>query len=75
MNVVERAKFQWESELGINWTEEQWNKLKCVNHSCSKNVNIQENRYKMACKWYLTPERIKMFMQSNGECAGGAKES
>lgn len=53
--------------MGIKWIEEEWSKLKCVNYSCSKNVSIRENCYKMIWGWYLTLNRIKMFLQPNGK--------
>lgn len=38
---IERAKLQWEKDLGISWTEEQWEKLKKLTHlSCSCNTAI-----------------------------------
>lgn len=44
------------------FTDEQWCNIKWFNIAFSINVSIQENRFKLLQRWYLTPARIFTFL-------------
>lgn len=52
----------------LGW-EEKWCRLKYFNQTFSGNVSIQENRFKVVSRWYLTPRRLtKFFPQIEENC-------
>lgn len=69
INTGELAKSQWERDLLISWAEDQWLNLKKFNLSCSQNIVIQENEFKMLYRWHLTPSKLKvMFHHLDARC-------
>lgn len=42
VHSVDNIKSKWEKELGLNWIDKEWDKLKQVNYSCSRNVGVQD---------------------------------
>lgn len=55
----------------MSLSEDEW-----LRRTTSKNVNIQENRFKVTNGWYLTPNRlVKMFPNMREECwrCGGSQ--
>lgn len=65
----ERVKSQWEKDLAVSWTEEEWLNLKKSNIFCSQSTTIWENCYKTIYRWHLVPSKLKkMFPQSDGKC-------
>lgn len=49
---------RWESELSIDLTSTEWERIHNHIHKGSINVSTQENRYKIFTNWYRTPDKI-----------------
>lgn len=52
---------QWDRDLNIDLTTEDWKHVHNHIHKGSLNISTQENRYKIFTKWYRTPDRIHKF--------------
>lgn len=52
---------QWEQDLNIDLTTEEWTHVHNHIHKGSLNISTQENRYKIFTKWYRTPDKIHKF--------------
>lgn len=48
------VKDRWGKDLRMEITEEEWRRIKRFNGSFVGNVSIQENRFKIIHRWYLT---------------------
>lgn len=59
VKTVENYKLKWEQDLQMQWTDEQWWALCRLNQACSRNVVIQENRFKILHRWHLTHRIIE----------------
>lgn len=70
VNTGELAKLQWERDLLISWSEDEWMNLKKKSAlSCSQNIAIQENQFKMIYRWHLTTSKLKvMFHHLDARC-------
>lgn len=63
------AKTRWENDLGDGVSEGKWYRIKNFSWSFSQNVGIQESRFKLLSRWYLTLDKLaKMYPQMKGEC-------
>lgn len=66
---VDTAKFRWEWDLQTVISEESWVSIRRFNIMFSAYASIQENRYKLVQRWYLTPNRMaKLFRQGTRKC-------
>lgn len=52
---VARIRAQWERDLLVTCTEEEWRNLKIFNYSCSRNISTRENHCETLYRWDLTP--------------------
>lgn len=60
ISVEDKAKRGWEKALMVELSSVYWQQLKWFN--LSGNVAIQENRFKVLARWYLTPIKLaKMY--------------
>lgn len=67
--TVDKVKLSWEKDLSIGFTEEQWHRSSHFNLTFSGNVNIQENRFKIMNRRYVSSGQLKrMFPQTEGKC-------
>lgn len=57
----DKLVLQWENDLSINLSPNEWGQIFTLMHKGSINVSTQENRYKLFSKWYRTPEKIHHF--------------
>lgn len=62
IEYLERAKLQWEKDLLVSWTDQEWENLKKSNISCTYNTAIREHRFKMLnakCSWMESVSDVK----------------
>lgn len=54
----------WESTLGLEIDEKNWDRIHLYIHKGSLNVSVQENGYKLKTCWYKTPDIVHKFSPS-----------
>lgn len=52
------ATRNWERDLAIDLSEEDWENIYTYIHKGSVNVSVQENGFKVLSRWYKTPSRL-----------------
>lgn len=62
-HIVKNDKLvkQWESDLSLDLSPQEWDSIFTLMHKGSINVSTQENRFKVFSKWYRTPYKIHKF--------------
>lgn len=53
---------QWETDLNLTVTPDEWRNIHNHIHKGSINIATQECRYKIFTKWYRTPDKINKFL-------------
>lgn len=61
LNTTQNPSIQWEKDLSINLSEEEWEDIYSYIHKGTINVTVQENGFKVFSRWYKTPSNYTKF--------------
>lgn len=66
---TDQFQSSWNSDLSLDLSDEDWDRIWEHAHKGSVNVSAQENRYKLCTRWYRTPEKLhKIFPAVPAAC-------
>ena len=73
--LLSSERSHWNSAVGSEIDEENWDRIHLYIHKGSLNVSIQENGYKLKTRWYKTPDLLHKFSPSvSDQCWRCGKE-